>query len=615
VLPLDTGGVASANRTMSRSNEGDLLRIKRRLRRLFLSAVALLAISIGLTYWFGTVVVESGQRVTTEREVSQRLTELASTFAETETGQRGYLLTGEDKYLEPYDLGVAQVREELNRLERLAASGELPIEPVLRVHALAEQKLAEMADTIRARRERGLEAALAIVGTERGRQLSESIRAELLRLEADQQRDYQTASQRMGQAEVVRTLVFLATGVVTLGFLGWAYIRLSGETESREAAVHEAERQRALLATSEERFRLATEALTGLLYDWNLQTSTVLRSAGLKDLIGFRPEEAPETESWWLERIHPDDRAAVRERTQQLFAQKAPSFETEYRLINREGQTLYVSDKGRIVYDASGQPVRLVGSISDISARKQFQAELERQVAERTRSLQETTEQLNSFCYSVAHDLKAPLRAQTAFAGLLLEEFRGPLGPTGVSYAERIARAARQQGDLVEDLLAHMSVGRNDLPMGPVDLAKALAHARADLAGEEQQKGARVEVGSLDGPVLGNEASVYLVLVNLLSNALKFVASSAKPEVKLWTEPRADYVRLWVEDKGIGIEPKYLDKLFGVFQRLHPGAQYPGTGIGLAIVKRAVERMGGRVGVEAGASQGSRFWVELKKAT
>jgi len=258
--------------------------------------------------------------------------------------------------------------------------------------------------------------------------------------------------------------------------------------------------------------------------------------------------------------------------------------------------------------------VSLFGSITDITARKEFQAELERQVAERTRSLQETTDQLNSFCYSIAHDLKAPLRAQQSFANLLLAEFREVLGPTGVEYAQRIARAARQQGDLIEDLLAHMSVGRNDLPMGPLELGKPVAHARADLAAEELQKGALLEIGPLDGPVLGNEAAVYLVLLNLLSNALKFVPPGARPEVKLWAEPRGDYVRLWVQDKGLGIEPKYRGKLFGVFQRLHAGPQYPGTGIGLAIVKRAVERMGGQVGVESELGKGSRFWVELRRA-
>jgi signal transduction histidine kinase len=206
------------------------------------------------------------------------------------------------------------------------------------------------------------------------------------------------------------------------------------------------------------------------------------------------------------------------------------------------------------------------------------------------------------------------LRAQQAFASLLLDEFSKTLGKTGTEYVQRIAKAAEQQGRLVEDLLMQMSVGRTDLPMSPVELSQAVKEARADLELEEQQKQANVQVGTLEAKVLANPASLHLVLLNLLSNALKFVPSGARPEVKLWAEKEGALVRLWIEDKGIGIEPKYRDKLFGVFQRLHSGSQYPGTGIGLAIVKRAVERMGGKVGVESTPGKGSRFWVELKSA-
>ncbi|HWX21036.1 MAG TPA: CHASE3 domain-containing protein [Candidatus Binatia bacterium] len=599
---------------MSSETSENIQQGRGRLGTLFLAAAALLAVSIGLTYWVGTVAVESGRKLARERAVFQRLEEMVSTLSDLERSELGYLLTGEERYLEPYPAGEERARVRVDQLQQLASSGDLPSEQVQRVVALTEQKLTELADTIRARRERGLDAALAIVTTERGRQLMEAIRSEVAQMEAGEEEDLRKASQKAEQAQVVRTLVFLVAGLVNLMFLGWAYARISREMASREAAVLEAQRQSELLATSEERFRLATEALMGLLYDWNIPNNTVLRSAGLKELTGYEPAEAPNHGDWWLERIHPGDRADVIARTKQMFVERAPAMESEYRLVRREGGTIYVSDRARVVYDAAGQPLRMVGSITDITARKQFQAELERQVAERTRSLQETTDQLNAFCYSIAHDLRAPLRAQQAFACLLLDEFRAALGKTGVEYVERIAKAAEQQGHLVEDLLTQMSVGRADLPMAPVELARAIAQARADLAMEEEQKQARVEVGALHGSVLANAASLHLVVLNLLSNALKFVPAGVGPEVKLWTEQRGSFTRLWVEDKGIGIEPQYQNKLFGVFQRLHSSAEYPGTGIGLAIVKRAVERMEGRVGVESEPGKGSRFWVELRSA-
>jgi len=577
-----------------------------------LATVALTATSIGLTYWVGTLAVDSIEKQSREQTVMQQLQEVVSTLADLETGERGYLLTGDERYLEPYYAGEAHVRDELNQLQEMAAEGDLPQESVRRVESLAEQKLTELADTVRARRERGIEAALAIVTTERGRQLMDAIRAAIGEMEAQQQADLRLASRKAERAQVARTLVFLVAGGVNLVFLGWAYARISREIDTREAAVLEARRQREMLATSEERFRLATEALMGLLYDWNLQTNTVLRSAGLKQLTGYEPAETPADQAWWLKQIHPEDLDAVVAQTRQKLAEQAPVMEKEYRLVRRDGTMIHVSDRARMVYNAAGQPLRVVGSVTDITPRKQFQTELERQVVERTRSLQETTDQLNAFCYSIAHDLKAPLRAQQAFASLLMDEFSQTLGPEGLEYVRRIAKAAEQQGRLVEDLLMQMSVGRTDLPMSAVELSAAVAEARTDLALEEQQKGARIEVGPLDAVVWANSASLHLVLLNLLSNALKFVVPGTRPELKVWSERQSEFVRLWVEDNGIGIEPKYQDKLFGVFQRLHASTEYPGTGIGLAIVKRAVERMGGRVGVKSEPGKGSRFWVELR---
>jgi signal transduction histidine kinase len=251
----------------------------------------------------------------------------------------------------------------------------------------------------------------------------------------------------------------------------------------------------------------------------------------------------------------------------------------------------------------------------DVTPRREFLAQLEARVAERTRSLQETTQQLNDFCYSVAHDLKAPLRAQIGFANMLLEEYGPALGTQGADYVRRIEAAAERQARLVQDLLAHASVSRIDLPLQAMQIREAVERARLDLGPAEQQSGARIEIADGDAEVLANPASLHLVLTNLLSNALKFVPPGVQPRIRVWSETLPQYVRLWVEDNGIGIPVEQMDRIFGMFQRLHPHDQYPGTGMGLAIVKRAAERMSGRAGVESMPGKGSRFWVDLKPAT
>jgi signal transduction histidine kinase len=251
-------------------------------------------------------------------------------------------------------------------------------------------------------------------------------------------------------------------------------------------------------------------------------------------------------------------------------------------------------------------------------ARQELQrinADLEQRVAERTQTLRELAEQLNAFCYTLAHDLRAPLRTQLSFARMLLIDYGDKLGETGKDWAGRVVQAAERQSNIIQDLLAHITVSRTDLPLGPVELTASVEHAQADLKLELEQKDASVQCEGLNGlRVLANASSLHLIVLNLLTNAVKFVAPGQKPEVRVWAEPRGGFVRLCVQDNGIGISRQDVAKLFGPFQRLNRSSDYPGTGLGLAIVKKATERMGGRVGIESEPGQGSRFWVELPPA-
>ncbi len=282
----------------------------------------------------------------------------------------------------------------------------------------------------------------------------------------------------------------------------------------------------------------------------------------------------------------------------------------EYEGVRRDGRRIYVEVHGRPI-KWEGRAARIT-VVRDITDRKEVHVRLERAVAERTRSLKDLTEQLNAFCYSLAHDLKAPLRAQAMFADLLLSKYGEVLGEKGREYARRIATAASQQGKLVNDLLAHISLGCAELPLQALQLAEAFSLVCADLQVEISEKQALIDSTNLAGCVLANPSSLHLVLTHLLSNALKFVPRGVKPEVQVRAETREAMVRLTVKDNGIGIDPADQHFLFGVFRRLHTGHPYPGTGIGLAIVKRAVERMGGCVGFDSALGKGSRFWVELK---
>jgi PAS domain S-box-containing protein len=265
---------------------------------------------------------------------------------------------------------------------------------------------------------------------------------------------------------------------------------------------------------------------------------------------------------------------------------------------------------------------------------RRYASDLEASVAERTQELQEINAELKSFAYSISHDLHAPLRAMQGFAQALVEDYAGSLDELGQEYARRIVAASERMDHLINDLLAYSRVSRAELTLKPVDLSSVVSESLAQLAGDLKACGAQVTVEEPLAQVVGHQGTLVQVVANLVSNAVKFVAPGVQPRVRLWVEdispaPLGDspallgdspapldqdgWRRLWLEDNGIGIAPEHQERVFRIFERLHGLETYPGTGIGLAIVRRAMERMGGRVGVESSVGQGSRFWVDLRR--
>lgn len=266
-------------------------------------------------------------------------------------------------------------------------------------------------------------------------------------------------------------------------------------------------------------------------------------------------------------------------------------------------------------------------NIRDISARRKTEEmlsdakekqvlrtiELESTVCRRTAELRLSNAQLETFVYSIAHDLRAPLRTMQGFAQLLVQDHSANLDQTGREYVKFIDAAAQTMDHLLADLLAFSHISQQKIELAPVTLETVVQSALAGCEAEIRDSGARIENIRPWPAVLAHAATLRQVLVNLIGNAVKFVAGKT-PQVRLRSEDRpGEMVRIWVEDNGIGIPAGFHEKIFQVFQRLHT-TEYPGTGIGLAIVQKGVERMRGRVGVESAAGGGSNFWVELTKA-
>jgi PAS domain S-box-containing protein len=315
----------------------------------------------------------------------------------------------------------------------------------------------------------------------------------------------------------------------------------------------------------------------------------------------------------WLSFIHPDDLPETDARWRSSTSSGHP-FEMEHRIRCHDGTYRWHLSRARAVHDEAGRVFMFIGSNTDVDEQKTAAAKLEKLVAERTASLMETNQQLEAFCYTISHDLRSPLRAQRSFSMALLEEFGEVIGPTGREYALRINLAAERLEQLVADLLSYSRVSRADLPLTPVDLRAAVALIEEEMRFDIERTGAMLHVEPFLFHVQAHGPTLALVLRNLISNALKFVKPNALPEIRITAERRGDCIRLTIADNGIGIAPEHHPKIFGLFNRLHKVGEYPGTGVGLAIVEKAVERLQGQTGVDSKLEQGSRFWLQLKEA-
>jgi PAS domain S-box-containing protein len=238
--------------------------------------------------------------------------------------------------------------------------------------------------------------------------------------------------------------------------------------------------------------------------------------------------------------------------------------------------------------------------------------ELEGRVAERTEELEEMNAQLDAFAYSVSHDLRAPLRAMEGFSQALLEDYGEVLGEEGRDYAGRVVRAAGRMDQLIKDLLSYSRLTRGDLAVGPLEMGPVVADALAQVVADPASRDPDALTEGSFPTVMGHRPTMQQIVVNLLTNAVKFVDDDVRPRVRVWCEERGDMARLCVGDNGIGIAPEFHAQVFGVLERLHGVERYPGTGIGLAIVAKGAARMGGRAGVDSVPGEGSIFWVELQ---
>ena len=380
--------------------------------------------------------------------------------------------------------------------------------------------------------------------------------------------------------------------------------RVIGTTSIGEDITERRQAER-ILIEGKQRLSQALRAANAGAWEWNSKTNQATWSEENYLVLGLPPGNGEASYDLWFQRVHPDDRAMAERHVTQALEQKT-DLDFEYRAVWPDGSIHWIRDMGKIKLDDFGQPAGMYGIQIDVTQRRQAAEEREALI----RELETKNAELERFTYTVSHDLKSPLITIRGFLGFLEKDAQSGNLDRLQADVDRIAEATRRMQRLLDELLDLSRIGRIVNPPEDVPFEAVVREALELVSGQIAARGVRVEIAPGLPLVRGDRARLVEVVQNLLDNAVKFLGDQPEPRIEIGARLADGGHVFYMRDNGIGIEPRYLDKVFGLFDKLNPESE--GTGVGLALVKRIVEVHGGRVWVESqGEGKGSTFCFTL----
>ncbi|GGD92705.1 PAS domain S-box protein [Planktosalinus lacus] len=367
---------------------------------------------------------------------------------------------------------------------------------------------------------------------------------------------------------------------------------------------------------SSERFEKITEATNDAIWDYDLINNKLFWGKGFKTLFGYDPEVKPPTFDYLNSLIHPEDRERVLQKIGKFMTDGTSSnwFE-EYRFQKADGNYAFVIDRAKFIRNSEGNVERVVGAMTDISYRKEYEESLKRlnsKLKKYTHQLETSNAELEQFAYVASHDLQEPLRMVSSFLSQLEKKYGSHLDEKARQYIHFAVDGAQRMRHIILDLLefsrvTHFNEEKETFPVAEV--IEDFCALRYKLIDELQ-----AEITYKNMPeITAYKAPIVQVFNNLLDNALKYHRTDSTPKITVAAKNNKDHWKFSIKDNGIGIEPEYFDKIFIIFQRLHNKEAYGGTGMGLAIVKKVIDNLGGTIVVESAPGKGSKFIFTIPK--
>jgi len=581
---------------------------------------------VGLSI-FNHVSTQDYMELTTQRMQARRLAmalkDLFATVQDAESSQRGYLLTGTEQYLAPYINARSQLPQRIKAVEALLPGHDMVAREIGQVLPLIHDKFAELEKMVEARRTGGLESSLQIVRSSDGDRVMNRIRSVIEKVEGDVVKLLENRAARAGDRERQAIAVLIAGDVCSIGIMFGIYFVMRRLIQGRRRAIEElrlvnetleqrvVDRTADLLA-SEERFRVFLDHTPAAAFLKDREGRYVLGNQAWAAQFGKPPEELigrTDADLWPAEvarGFKESDEAAWNSQEPSQTIESAQMPDGKVHWWNVFKFTVVISERRRLLGGVAVDITPIKEADEEIRA---LNGELEQRVADRTAELKAKNKELETFSYSVSHDLKAPLRGIDGYSRLLLEDYHDRLDEDGRSFLKNIRHGAEQMQQLIEDLLTYSKLERRALYQSRVPL-RSLVESVIDERKHDLEK-VHLETHLGDEAVDADRDGLALALRNLIDNAAKFSRHQAAPHIEISSRIDQGRCILSVRDNGTGFDMKYHDLIFQIFHRLHRAEDYGGTGIGLAIVRKAMERMGGRVWAESQPGHGAVFYLDL----
>ncbi|MBL7770629.1 MAG: PAS domain-containing protein [Flavipsychrobacter sp.] len=373
----------------------------------------------------------------------------------------------------------------------------------------------------------------------------------------------------------------------------------------------------AQIRQSNERFEIITRATNDAIWDYDVEKNLLFWGRGFYTLFGYNPQENTPSFQMLINLIHPDDRELIITKIKGYMGGSIASdtWDEEYRFLKANGEYAFVADKAIFIRNEKGLVIRALGAMSDISHRKEYETSLEdlnQELEKKVKELAISNQELEQFAYVASHDLQEPLRMVTGFLTQLEKKYQGYLDEKAHQYIYYATDGAKRMRQIILDLLDFSRIGKQKEKITLINLNRLVEETISLNRNLLEEKKAEVEFHDL--PVISSYHSpLRQVFQNLITNAVKYSKPGLPPKIRISATDQTTAWKIAIEDNGIGIPPEYHERIFIIFQRLHKREEYGGTGIGLAVVKKIIDNLGGTIWVESIPGEGSTFYFTLPK--